>query len=143
MAEEAPAEQPTVFYPQSAMDSNIQYRLAYQPVYISDQDSNVYLAGPILQQIPVQEKGFLESLTETCKIGAKRVSDATAPVGKKISETANRVGEAVKPVAQKVGDSFKNAVETTSQKFEEFTKNHQNEPPKPATANPAPAQPPQ
>ena len=112
-------EQPIVFYPQSDMDGNIQYKLVYQPVYISEQDSKMYIAGPILQELPITQKGFLQSLQETWQIGTKKVSDAVSPVGQKIQST-------VQPAARKVGDSLKHAAEVTAEKFEGLKNKRQN-----------------
>ena len=149
-------QNPVTLYPPSAMDSSIQYRLVYQPVYISDRDTNAYLAGPLLEQLPHDhEKGFFDSLTETFNIGTKKISDTIKPVAQKVSDTVapvaqkvsdtvapyaqkvnekvapvgRKLDEKVAPVAQKVGDAVTNTVKVAAEKIETLFESGKEEQP--------------
>ena len=94
-----------IILPSSSMDKNGTYSLKYLPVYVSSEEGNLYSGGPILEKLPheVEEPGFIQSLTQTCQIGSKKVSEVVIPV----AET----------VAEKVGQTLKSTAEVVSAKY--------------------------
>ena len=52
---------------QDKMKQNIEYSIMYQPVYASRQDKNLYVAGPLLQELPKEKNDFSKAFLDAMK----------------------------------------------------------------------------
>ena len=94
-----------VIHPQSEMNQNLQYCVMYQPVFVSPQDSNIYFAGNLLAKLPeIQDKKFLQSLSETFTIAEKSINKTMTPF---IHKVEKMTGHAVDILQEKINKVVK------------------------------------
>jgi hypothetical protein len=95
-------------YPMSEINGQLQYKLMYIPVYVSVEDPRMYIAGNPIEKIETleEEKGFVESLSETCHIGAQKTTKVFQKASDAINPYIQKANEAIDPVAHKISETF-------------------------------------
>lgn len=148
MAAPAPQQQPSpiTVYPMNEMNSTIKYNLMYLPIYVSNEDEKMYIAGqPLVQLPPVKPEGFLDSLSHTLSIAGNKINAAVQPVATKVDSAihvaGNKIAETSSKVASKASEKYhevKDKYTKKEEKLEDEELPKEEDAPK---AEPAPAEP--
>ena len=75
-------QEQVIIEPMEKMNKDIEYSVMYQPVYFSIQDRDIYVAGPLIQQLPKEETDFSKLFCDAMKkTGAvfEKAWDASKP----------------------------------------------------------------
>ena len=96
-------------HPFNEINQNLQYAVMYQPVYVSQQDPNIYCAGPLLAKLSdIQtDKKFFQSLSETFSIAERNINRKMTPIFHKVEEISGHAVDAFQDSINKFTQNVK------------------------------------